>query len=188
MEAEPEPAGGGGTPDVLITVNGHRVALEAKKGHYSKKGEEAKKQVAERLLDGVADSGLAVCYPDDLAEAGEIKANSMLWVSTLEGEWQKVSVGQLVITIRSLIEDAGNVDAIAVKFRKGLEHAADRLNTGQLREIAEASGGSTKDLRTSGVRAALLVASAALFHSRLDHHRNELPRPVHDDHRFGGGG
>ena len=186
LDAEPEVSTSSGRPDVLISVNGCRVAVEAKIGHYRQRGNEAKTQAKERVEDGVADIGIAVCYPDELAETGEITADSKLWTSVSEGGWQETTVRQMASSVRQIIEDSGDVDALAAKFRKGLEAAAGRLTPGQLREITEVSGGGLKDLRASGVRAALLVASAALFHARLDLHRNDLERPVYDARRADG--
>ena len=186
INAEPEVrTSSGGRVDVLISVNGCRVAVEAKIGHYRINGEDAKNQAQARVEDGTANTGLAVCYPDELAETGEITADSKLWTSVSEGGWQETTVRQMASSVRQIIEDTGDVDALAAKFRKGLDTAAGSLSLVQMREMADASGGPADDLTSAGVRAALLVASAALFHNRLDQHRSKLERPVFDSRQPG---
>ena len=181
LDAEPESKlGGGKRVDILVKVNGYRVALEAKIGHPSLRGGSAKDDAAGRVEDGAAEVALAVCYPESLSRDGVLEASTRLWVAPLEGDWAECSVAHLVSVIRHAVEDAGDVDAIALRFREELEFAASRLTEDQLYEIAAVSGGPMSDLRAAGVRAALLVASAAMFHARLDQHRQGLRAPRYD--------
>ena len=181
LDAEPESKlGGGRRVDVMVTVNGHKVALEAKVGSPSLRGEAAKDAAAGRLEEGAAEAALAVCYPDTLSHMEDLHSNTRVWVASLGGDWAECSVTHLAAVVRHAVEDAGDVDAIALRFRQELEFAASRLTEDQLYEIAEASGGPMRDLKAAGVRGALLVASAAMFHARLDRHRKGLRRPKHD--------
>ena len=181
LDAEPESKlGGGRRVDVMVTVNGHKVALEAKVGSPSLRGEAAKDAAAGRLEEGAAEAALAVCYPDTLSHMEDLRGNTRVWVASLGGDWAECSVTHLAAVVRHAVEDAGDVDAIALRFRQELEFAASRLTEDQLYEIAEASGGPMRDLKAAGVRGALLVASAAMFHARLDRHRKGLRRPKHD--------
>ena len=181
LDAAPEvKLGGGKRVDVMVTVNGHKVALEAKVGSPSLRGEAAKDDAAGRLEEGAAEAALAVCYPDTLSRMEDLRGNTMVWVASLGGDWAECSVTHLAAVVRHAVEDAGDVDAIALRFRQELEFAASRLTEDQLYEIAEASGGPMRDLNAAGVRGALLVASAAMFHARLDRHRKGLRRPKYD--------
>lgn len=181
LDAEPESKlGGGKRVDILVKVNGYRVALEAKIGHPSLRGGAAKDDAAGRVEEGAAEAALAVCYPESLSRDGSLDVRTRLWVAPLGGDWAECSVAHLVSVIRHAVEDAGDVDAIALRFREELEFAASRLTDDQLYEIAAASGGPMSDLKAAGVRGALLVASAAMFHARLDQHRQGLRAPRYD--------
>ena len=181
LDAEPESKlGGGRRVDVMVTVNGRKVALEAKVGFPSLRGEAAKDAAAGRLEEGAAEAALAVCYPDTLARMEDLRGDTMVWVASLGGDWAECSVTHLAAVVRHAVEDAGDVDAIALRFRQKLEFAASQLTEDQLYEIAVASGGPMRDLKAAGVRGALLVASAAMFHARLDRHRKGLRRPKYD--------
>ena len=181
LDAEPEvKLGRGKRVDIMVAVDGHKVALEAKIGHPNLRGGAAKDDAAGRVEDGAAEAALAVCYPESLSRDGDLDASTRLWVASLEGEWAECSVAHLVSVIRHAVEDAGDVDAIALRFRQELEFAASRLTEDQLYEIAAASGGPMTDLKAAGVRGALLVASAAMFHARLDRHRQGLKPPKYD--------
>ena len=187
LDAEPEvKLGGGKRVDVMCTVNGHKVALEAKVGHPALRGGAAIADAAGRLKEGAAEAALAVCYPDTLSRMEDMERGTRIWVASMYGDWESCTVVNLASVIRFVVQDAGNVDAIALRFRQGLETAAGRLTEDQLYEIAEASGGPVEDLKAAGVRGALLVASAALFHARLDRHRRGLNRPVYDARRADG--
>ena len=181
LDAEPEvKLGRGKRVDIMVAVDGHKVALEAKIGHPNLRGGAAKDDAAGRVEDGAAEAALAVCYPESLSRDGDLGASTRLWVASLEGEWAECSVAHLASVIRHAVEDAGDVDAIALRFRQELEFAASRLTEDQLYEIAAASGGPMSDLKAAGVRGALLVASAAMFHARLDRHRQGLKPPKYD--------
>lgn len=181
LDAEPEAKlGGGRRVDILVKVNGYRVALEAKIGHPSLRGGAAKDDAAGRVEEGAAEVALAVCYPESLSRDGDLDASTRLWVAPLGGDWAECSIAHLVSVIRHAVEDAGDVDSIALRFREELEFAASRLTEDQLYEIAAASGGPMSDLKAAGVRGALLVASAAMFHARLDQHRQGLRAPRYD--------
>ena len=181
LDAVPEAKlGGGSSVDVLVTVNGYKVALEAKIGPPSLRGEAAKDDAARRVEEGAAEAGLAVCYPEHLSDMEDMKAATKLWVASLGGDWNECSVANLPAVVRHAVQDAGDVDSIALAFRQKLEFAASRLTADQLYEIARASGGPMGDLKAAGVRGSLLVASAAMFHARLDRHRRGLRRPKND--------
>lgn len=181
LDAEPEAKlGRGKRVDIMVAVDGHKVALEAKIGHPSLRGGAAKDDAAGRVEEGAAEVALAVCYPESLSRDGDLDAGTRLWVAPLGGDWAECSITHLVSVVRHAVEDAGDVDAIAMKFREELEFAASRLTEDQRYEIAAASGGPMSDLKAAGVRGALLVASAAMFHARLDRHRQGLRPPKYD--------
>ncbi len=181
LDAVPEAKlGRGRRVDILVSVNGHKVALEAKVGPPSLRGEAAKDDAARRVEEGAAEAGLAVCYPEHLTDMEDMKTATKLWVASLGGDWAECSVTHLAAVIRHAVQDAGDVDSIALAFRQGLDFAASRLTEDQRYEIARASGGPMGDLKAAGVRGALLVASAAMFHARLDRHRRGLKRPKYD--------
>ena len=182
LDAVPEAKlGGGRRVDILVSVNGHKVALEAKVGHPSLRGGAAIADAAGRLKEGAAEAALAVCYPDTLSR---MDYGTRIWVASMYGDWGECTVASLVSIIRYAVQDAGNVEVIALRFRQELERAAGRLTEDQLYEIAKASGGPIGDMKAAGVRGALLVASAAMFHARLDRYRRGLKRPKYDARRM----
>ena len=79
LDAVPESKlGGGRRVDIMVAVDGHKVALEAKIGHPSLRGKAAKDDAAGRVEEGAAEVALAVCYPESLSRDGDLDASTRL--------------------------------------------------------------------------------------------------------------
>ena len=155
---------GGRRIDVLVEEGGLRVAVEAEIGLASKKLSTS--EAVARLEQGLADAAVAVCYPD-LADADDLKGDTRIWVAPVGAEWSATTPRDLAEVIRNLREEADDIDKTAVSFRQRLEVASDNLVEKQVADITAVAGiplGSGQP----ALRAALLVASACLFHARLD--------------------
>ena len=170
--------------DVLATVKGVTVAVEAKIGN--RKAALAAAQA--RLDDGLADAVVAVSYPE-MSDPSKLRT---LDAAVTGDRWRTVDIPQLARLITEEAGSAGDIDATLAKFRAGLEQAADRITDEQAMgavRIANIPLPSREDIRKKPavrnhprLRLALLVASAALFHANLD--GLKLRRP-HRDARDG---
>ena len=176
---------GGRRIDVLVKIEGQRIAVEAKKGTLPRNREEAMSAAAGRLEDGLADAVVAVCYPDNLT-VDRFNDGTSLWVSSLGGVWAETDVAGLAAIVRRTSDDLSDIEQASRTFRAALKVAAANLERNQVKDI---SGAVSIPLGSGqpSMRAALLVASACLFHARLDeaHARGEITKP-RTDARTGG--
>ena len=181
----PPPGARAESIDVLAEWKGRKIAVEAKKGYSKTNCGRALVQAAERVANGHAKGGVAVCYPEGLTEE-DFDDRTRMWACPLDGGWVEMNVETLAGVIRAVSDDLETIEAAGRKFTKNLITAAAHLSEDQTQDIVDAVKiplGS----KQPGLRAALLVASACLFHARLDKAlaRKEIEKPLVDD-RTGG--
>ena len=96
LEAEAEvQQPGGRRPDVLVDMDGVRVALEGEIGNR----QGALRDAEARLRQGLADAAIAVCYPvlqDPERNLREVDA------APVGGGWQKVDMAGLASLVRTV--------------------------------------------------------------------------------------
>ena len=166
IEAEDEYSGGRRV-DIEVRLAGRRIAVEAKRGTLPAKRREAMLAAAGRITDELAEAAVAVCYPEEMTDPSKMTANTRLMAAPLGGEFRETDIPGLAAMIRRISDDVSTIEAAAAKFKENLKTAAARLSSDQLDAIVKAVQiplGSEQP----ALRAALLVASACLFHSRLD--------------------
>ncbi len=188
--------------DVEVRIGPARIAVEAKHGQSSDKRLEAIGD-ADRRLPGdqdLADCAVAVCYPD--ATTGEsLPIAELIWTirdgSPTPATWTPGSLDQLVSVIRLASAQLGNPDFAAAALSNSLDAAVNRLDDHQKQSLARALDlpRQTKDGKpvrepwnAPAKRALLVVATAVMFHSRLDSHLPGM-RPQTDNRTgqpFGG--
>lgn len=157
---------GGKRIDVLVRIGERRIAVEAKKGTLAKNRDAALAAAAERIEDDFAEAAVAVCYPDNLVW-GELNLDTRLWTAPVGGDWAETDVTGVAAVARRSSDDLTDIDAAAVRFKENLKIAAGRLSRRQVEDIAS-SVHIPLGAGQPALRAALLVASACLFHTRLD--------------------
>ena len=188
--------------DVDIHVGPVKIALEAEQGQTNAKKREAIGDADRRLEQRLADCAIAVCYPDGITGPRQLQNSRMLWtirapnalVPADEARWGDADLDELASIIRLAPAQLGNPDHAAAALSASLDYAVERLNYTQKRLLAErldlppsansrgrsAHSGSRWD--KAAKRALLVVATAVMFHSRLDVHLGTL-RPEYDNRK-----
>ena len=181
-----------GQPEVVI-------ALEAEHGQSRAKQREAIKDADSRLKNDLADCAVAICYPNNTTRETLPDASLMWTVRDSIGaaeNWTSGSTEQLVAIINRLPDQLGEPDAVAKTLSDRLDNAVRRLNNSQMRMLAQAldlpgwyrgkaSHAPSARYDRAAKRALLVVATAVMFHSRLDSHLPGL-RPEYDNRVTGG--
>ena len=173
----PEKAERGKRMDVVATVEGLRVVLEAETGFG--RTNQAVRDADERLRQGLTSVVFAVCYPDGATRDG-LETATFRWLArtepgALQGEWSQGSITDLADAVRrapSLISDA---DATAQLLSDALDAAVQRLDTPTRRALARTidlpqtkqSAEGDDGWFTASKRGLLVVATAMLFHHRV---------------------
>ena len=191
---------GGRRIDVEVRVGPVKVALEAEQGQGAAKRREAIGDADRRLDQRNADCAVAVCYPEGIGSEGEIAECRLVWtirapnsrVAADEARWTEGSLGELASVIKLAPMQLGDPDLAAAGLSASLDMAVGRLSEGQKREIARAldlpqskrgtrlAGQPASRWNHAAKRAMLVIATAIMFHSRLDGYRDEL-RPEFDN-------
>ena len=180
---------GVGRVDVEVRIGPAVIAVECEHGQSPAKRAEAIGDADRRLNQELAHGAVAVCYPDDTDEASLPNARFVWAVRDAAGvapNWTEGSLEQLVSVIRLTPASArggGNPDYAAAALSNSLDEAARRLSDTQKRMLAQtldlpAARGSGQ-WNQAAKRALLVVATAVMFHSRLDSHLMEM-RPEYD--------
>ena len=172
IPTEPEMRERGKRMDVVANVDGFRVVLEAETGLHRR--QQAIADADARLHQGLTNVVFAVCYPDG-ASVATLREATLTWaMRTRAGApvetWASGSINQLADAVRRAPEVLPDADKAAQMLSDGLDAAVQRLGTPARRALAQAldlpadrSGGYF----TAAKRGMLVVATAMLFHHRL---------------------
>ena len=186
---------GGRRIDVLISVGSARIALEAEQGQSSAKRSEAVRDADARLNQNLADCAIAVCYPDGIARKEQMRSCRVLWAIRSPDKlqagdapiWSEADAEELPRVIRLAPMQLGNPDHVAAALSTSLDVAVSYLNKTQKRFLAQPMDLPQRDTKTkaerwdrAAKRALLVVATAVMFHSRLDYHLERM-RPEYDN-------
>ena len=191
LDAKPEVTHPGNRRvDVEVRVGPARVAVEAEHGKSSGKRREAIADADKRLPhnENLADVAIAVCYPDDTTSES-LPAAELLWTIRDGGDgaatWTSGNLDQLTSVIRLAPAQLGNPDFAAAALSNSLDAAVRRLDNAQKENLARAldlpkAKTGREPWNTPAKRALLVVATAVMFHSRLDSHLAGM-RPENDN-------
>ena len=189
-----------GRIDVEVRIGPAVVAVEAEHGQSPAKQAEAIRDADQRLTQGLADGAVAVCYPD-ATDADSLPNSQFLWaVRDAPGtppQWSSGNLEQLVSVIRLTPAQLGNPDYAAAALSSSLDEAVRRLSDTQKRLLAQTldlppakSGRDGARWNQAAKRALLVIATAVMFHSRLNSHlagmrpeldaRSNPPQPFAD--------
>ena len=177
--------------DVVADVDGLRVVLEAETGFERRA--QAIRDADARLRQGLTTVVLAVCYPVG-ATANTLAEAQLTWtVRQRSGEpaaeWAVGSIAQLANAVRQVPHSLSGADRAAQMLSDGLDEAVQLLPVSTRRDLAQAidlpatAPRSTEDQGGYFVpakRGLLVVATAMLFHHRLQPHLPS-PRPASHD-------
>ncbi len=179
--------------DVEVRIGPARIAVEAEHGQSSAKLREAIGDADARLEQGLADCAVAVCYPDDTTSESLPSAELIWTIRDGYGQaatWTSGNLDQLTSVIRLAPAQLGDPDFAAAALSTSLDAAVKRLGDGQKESLARALDLPKQDkLNNKKVRepwiapakrALLVVATAVMFHSRLDVHLGTM-RPENDN-------
>lgn len=200
LDASPEVIYPGNRIDVEVRIGQPevKVALEAEHGKSRAKQREAIKDADSRLKANLVDCSVAICYPANTTH--DTLPNATLEWTVRAGigvaeNWQSGSIDQLVAVIRRLPDQLGEPDAVAKTLSDRLDNAVRSLSDSQMRMLAQAldlpgwvrrsgkvkaSSAPSANWDRAAKRALLVVATAVMFHSRLDSHLPGL-RPEYDN-------
>ena len=181
---------GVGRVDVEVRIGPAVIAVECEHGQSPAKRAEAIGDADRRLNQELAHGAVAVCYPEDTDESSLPNARFVWAVRDAAGvapNWTEGSLEQLVSVIRLTPASArggGNPDYAAAALSSSLDEAVRRLSDTQKRMLAQtldlpAAKGGGGQWNQAAKRALLVLATAVMFHSRLDSHLMEM-RPEYD--------
>ena len=171
--------------DVDVDFGSHRVLLEAEID--SRKGaladaEKRQRHAAEGKVQG--HTIVAINYPVGLT-AETFDADTVFEWAVLPGtEFSAGTVANLASVLRRAMPETDDPDAIAKRLEAALSIAVESLDGSQRRELARQLGVDTDSapttvIRNAAKRALLVLASAAMFHVRLDRYLPDM-RPDTD--------
>ena len=179
--ADFEQRGGRKRMDVVAEVEGLRVVLEAETGFHRKT--QAVKDADARLRQRLATVVFAVCYPDGVTEDNLAEA-TLTWTLRVKpgeppGEWSTGGVAQLAQAVQQAPRSLSGADVAAQLLSDGLDTVVQRLKTPVRQALARAldlpatkpGGGEQSDgYFVAAKRGMLVVATAMLFHHRVQDH------------------
>ena len=178
--------------DVEVHIGPALIPVEAEHGQSPAKRADAVRDAEARLTQGLARCAVAVCYPEGATELS-LPDSELIWTvrdgSGSPPNWVVGSIERLAAVIRLAPAQLGNPDFTAAVLSGSLDSAGRRLNETQKRLLARALDlpPQTRNGRpvrnpwdAPAKRALLVVATAVMFHSRLDSHSNDL-RPELDN-------
>ena len=180
---------GAGQADVLVRMPPHRIIIEAKSGQTDAKIREAVAQCRDRLENNHCQASVALLYPDG-ADEDSLAADSLMY-SMIDADgggvdWASGDAESLAAYIRRAPAQLGNADLAAAVLGGEIAKAIENLDFDQKKALSQkldlpAAGAGRADSRydTAAVRGMLVIASAVMFHARLDKHL-EGNRPAMD--------
>ena len=197
---------GRGRADLVVAHKEGRIAVECELDGPGKKKQAIKDAVKRLTPVKYVDVAIAVVYPPKCSEKS-LRHGTRLSVSIVDdyvakpkrehlildaggpgapadantrAHWMTCTVAELADRIRNVHKDIGDPDTIVGRLRDAVDAAASRLSEGECKSLGESLGlGPRKgDWRPAARRALLIVASASMFHARLDPHLKAMKPEV----------
>lgn len=198
---------GQGRADLVVDHEQGKIAVECELDGPGKKRQAVKDAVKRLTPVRHVDTAFAVVYPPKCSEKS-LHDGTALAVSIVDdyvarprrehlaldaggpgtpadantrARWTTCTVAELADRIRNAHKDMGDPDTIVGRLRDAVDAAAGRLSQSECEAMGRSLGlGPRKDdWRPAARRALLIVASASMFHARLDPHL-ETMRPEID--------
>ena len=186
VPADYEQSAGRKRMDVVANVEGLRVVLEAETGFHRKS--QAIKDADARLRQKLTTIVFAVCYPEEVTEDNLARV-TLTWIVRLKagepaGEWSTGDVKQLARAVQQAPHSLSGTDIAAQLLSDGLDAVVQRLKLHDRRTLALAldlpagkseGGGQEESYFVAAKRGMLVVATAMLFHHRVQAHLPTQP-------------
>ena len=201
---------GGGRADCRIRFGSHIIIIEAKAGQSDRQRENAVSDCLNRIDHGHCHAAIAVCYPDDADE--DTLAHARLAYAILDQDnrapqWAEGAPADLASAVTLAPAQLGNADLAAARLSDEIGKAIELLSFNQKESLAQrldlpatpeprrnkyrnageynraVSRWQSARYDTAAVRGALVIASAVMFHARLDGHLTAADRPDTDARR-----
>ena len=170
--------------DIVANVDGLRIVLEAEKGLNRKA--QAVKDADARLRQGLTVAVFAVCYPQGATEEN-LDGVTLTWTLRLKAgepaeQWATGDAAMLARAVQQAPDSLSGADKAAQKLSDALDAAVGQLSASDRRKLAEALdlpankpgtgevGNTGAGYRVAAKRGLLVVATAMLFHHRLQGH------------------
>ncbi len=177
--------------DIVANLDGLRIVLEAERGFHRKA--QAVKDADARLRQGLTVAVFALCYPENVTEEN-LGGATLTWTLRLKAgepaeQWATGDAAMLARAVQQAPDSLSGADIAAQKLSDALDAAVGQLSANDRRNLAEAldlpanNPGTGEQGNTGGgylvaaKRGLLVVATAMLFHHRLQGHLPVL-RPV----------
>ena len=181
MPAEYEERRGSRQIDIVADADGLEVFLEAETG-FDRKAQ-AIKDADARLRQKLAVIAFAVCYPDGVTEDNLAGATLTWTVRTRagepSGEWSTGSVAQLARAVQQAPNSLSGTDVAAQMLSAGLDQVVQKLKPSVWRALARNLDlpATRRQVQqpidryfVAAKRGMLVVATAMLFHHRVQEH------------------
>lgn len=175
--------------DIEVRVGELTIAVEAETDNQSGALRDAQRRLdqhEDRLA--VAHEAVAVNYPSTLRIEDFDALAEFEWSVLPSDQFTAGRVSGLASALRQIPEQRGNPEAVAKALDDALTQATTEMSNPQIKDLAaelnlpilSSKRGKTKDLaRTAAKRGLLVIAAAAMFHSRLDDQLQNM-RPEED--------
>ena len=190
LDARAEAGAGGKWLDIDVNIDGLQVAIEAKLD-FQKRPQA--RRAADSRLKSLRNVAVALCYPKGATEAS-LPTDTLTWqVRTRRSagdDWETGSIAQLVAALRAAPASIEDVDKVAQILSDGLDAAVQRLSTPTRQALAQTidlraeTADEQKKLRprqrtdryfVPAKRGMLMIATAMLFHHRVQGHLDSTP-------------
>ena len=194
LDAEPELQYLSARPDVEVRLPPVTIAVEAKVGQTNAKKSEAVKAAKLRMEQGLAQCGIPLCYPKGTTRE-TLPECDLAWAvydgTSDKPDWTTGNLDQLAQAIQLVPSQLGNPDVVAKALSTSLDRAVGMLNESQKQGMAKGLdlppriyNKGKKNERISwdqpAKRGLLLVATAVMFHAKLDQYLQNL-KPDQDN-------
>ena len=195
LDATAEESVSSGRMDVVVRFSNYVIGIECEKTGAGKKKsaiDDALKRIQPDDADAVA--VFAVVYPKGCTDTN-LRISTQIEYAIIRSKdtdksanalrkskkWEQATVQELARAIRYIEQDLGNPDEVAGQLRRVLDFAAMQLSDQQKKSISNALSilAPSDNWQIPATRALLVVASASMFHARLDEHLSEM-RPEVD--------
>ncbi len=170
--------------DIVAQVDGLRIVLEAETGLHRKA--QAVKDADARLRQGLTVAVFAVCYPEGVSE-DNLSGAELTWTLRLKAgepaeQWATGDAAMLARAVQQAPDSLSGADRAAQKLSDALDAAVGQLSANDCRNLAQAldlpankpgtgeEGDTSGGYRVAAKRGLLVVATAMLFHHRLQGH------------------
>ena len=198
---------GGGRADCRIRFGAYTIIVEAKVGQTGRQQQDAIADCLRRIDHAHCHAAIAVCYPEDADEDTLARARLCYAIVDQDNrspQWAAGTPADLASAVALAPAQLGNADLAAARLSDEIgkaiellsyqhkESLAQRLDLPATPEPRRKNHRSAADYSraltrwqttkydTAAVRAALVIASAVMFHARLDAHLSAADRPAVD--------